>query len=425
MKGNGKTIRGLKEMLDTTIGLIADEEFIKRARMMAKHFTRERKIGFEGIVMFILGCARNTLQGALNTYIEKTGKMITYTKQAFSKARQRIKPEAFKEIFDLTPRYIYKKIKTRTYRKSHLIAIDGSKLNLPENEESRKIFGEQITGNAPQIQALASTLFDVLNGVIIDARFGSCRDSERRHAEDMIESFDSKMVKNPLFLFDRGYPSANLMELIENKGYHYIMRCDKTFLRSINVSEPDEVITNHFIKADKTLKFRLITVVGKNGEADYLITNILSKKYSIDDFVKLYHLRWGIETNYGTLKEKIQIENFTGSTPVAVAQDFYATLYLANLAAVVILDNRDEVEEKYNTPQKKYEYKTNINITLSSLKHRVVELFISRSSSRRNYLLDLIYTEVLNAVVPIKPSRSVPRVVRHSQNKFPLNKKNP
>jgi IS4 transposase len=33
---------------------------------------------------------------------------------------------------------------------------------------------------------------------------------------------------------------------------------------------------------------------------------------------ELYHLRWGIETFLGVLKERLKIENFTGKTVIAI-----------------------------------------------------------------------------------------------------------
>jgi hypothetical protein len=38
---------------------------------------------------------------------------------------------------------------------------------------------------------------------------------------------------------------------------------------------------------------------------------------------ELYHLRWGIETFLGVLKERLKIENFTGKTVIAIKQDFF------------------------------------------------------------------------------------------------------
>jgi hypothetical protein len=38
-------------------------------------------------------------------------------------------------------------------------------------------------------------------------------------------------------------------------------------------------------------------------------------------------MRWGIEMKYDELKDRLQIENFTGTTKIAIEQDFYSTIY--------------------------------------------------------------------------------------------------
>ncbi|WP_139339560.1 transposase [Bacillus dakarensis] len=51
----------------------------------------------------------------------------------------------------------------------------------------------------------------------------------------------------------------------------------------------------------------------------------------IQSFKSLYFKRWGIETKYDELKSKLQIQKFTGDTPVSVEQDFYASMFLSNI----------------------------------------------------------------------------------------------
>lgn len=51
----------------------------------------------------------------------------------------------------------------------------------------------------------------------------------------------------------------------------------------------------------------------------------------IEDFKELYFKRWGIEIKYDELKNRLEIENFTGATKIAIEQDFYASIYLSNM----------------------------------------------------------------------------------------------
>ena len=49
-------------------------------------------------------------------------------------------------------------------------------------------------------------------------------------------------------------------------------------------------------------------------------------------------MRWGIETNISPQKNIMQLESFSGLTVKAVEQDFYATVFTANLHAGLIKD---------------------------------------------------------------------------------------
>lgn len=385
-----------------------------------------RKLGFVDNMLLIASGMKRSLQAGLNAFLDETSrKKETYSKQAFSKGRQRIRPEAFKELSDGVVRQFYTFGITNTFKNFHALAIDGSRYNLPTNALLKAQFDVQITSGAEQVQALGSCLCDVLNGMIVDTRFGSCKDSERDHAADMILSLDESVVSNPLYLMDRGYPSAKLMALIEGQNQHYVMRCDPTFLRGIRINNADEIITHTFKKYEKPIRFRIITIQLESGTTEYLATNLFDESISIEDFKHLYHLRWGIESKYLDLKEKMQIENFTGATPIAVRQDYYATLFLANLCGAMAYDYRDEIEAIHNKPENKHTYKLNINLTIAALKDHVVEMLLISSPRKRTFLFNRILRRLQSAVVPIRPDRKEPRIRRHKLSKYPMNSKKP
>ena len=72
-------------------------------------------------------------------------------------------------------------------------------------------------------------------------------------------------------------------------------------------------------------------------------------------------MRWGIETAYETLKNRLQLENFTGTKPILLLQDIYSTIYLSNLVEDIILDAERELDQK-ETNRK---HKMMINQTVS------------------------------------------------------------
>ena len=89
--------------LSKTRQLFSNDDFLARSRTQDSFFTRRRKLDFAGVMTVSLNFLSKSLQTELDHYFEVCQQSeTTFSQQAFSKARQHIKPEAFKELFQLT-----------------------------------------------------------------------------------------------------------------------------------------------------------------------------------------------------------------------------------------------------------------------------------------------------------------------------------
>ena len=208
---------------------------------------------------------------------------------------------------------------------------------------------------------------------------------------------------------DRGYPSAELIDAIMNAGHKFIMRCPKGFLRGMKLPEMDNTLEHKFSKLKHSLKIRVVKIQLSSKETQCLITNILDSQITPDDFKWAYQKRWGIETKYNDVKNKLQIECFTGYSPVTVLQDFYATMFLANLAGVLEYDLHEEIEATHFSPENLYTYKMNITMAISELKKSVVDMLATTSRIRRECLYIKMASRLQKAVVPERKNRSEKR----------------
>ncbi len=102
----------------------------------------------------------------------------------------------------------------------------------------------------------------------------------------------------------------------------------------------------------EVINIRIISVKLDSGEYEYLATNIFDKSLTPEDFKELYFKRWPIELKYLELKERLQIEDFNGATPVAIIQEFYINLLYSNLSALVKSDADKTIESKSNSGNK-------------------------------------------------------------------------
>ena len=404
--------------------MLNDEQFINESKKRKQDFIRTRKFGFADTVGIILSKTGKGIKSAVRAFKESVGREnISYSQQAFSKGRTRIKWEAFRALHNVSVTEFYDNFEVKKYRGYRVCAIDGSKINLPYHSETASVFGVLSFSN-DQTQALCSCMCDVLNNVVIDAVLEQGNASERKLADQHVTYLSEINNDKELLLFDRGYISSGLMKHIEDNHFSYVMRVTEHSIKKMlaKVKSKDEILTHTFFDSKISLTLRLLKLeIPGTDTIEYLLTNILDPQFTPADFLKIYHMRWGIESRYDDLKNKLFLENFTGITPLAIRQDFYATMLLLNMAAMIANENEDEINRLHNTGNNTYFYKANINQIISLMKTNVIKMVMYSGTRKGNRLLKYIYNEVRSAVVPVRPGRSFPRAKKHPHNKFAQN----
>lgn len=118
---------------------------------------------------------------------------------------------------------------------------------------------------------------------------------------------------------------------------------------------------------------------------------MLDTKMTKEDFKHIYGKRWTIETNYDKLKNKIQIENFSGRRKRIIQQDFYANILIFNITTIIKHETNKEIKRKpKKTNKHKYKgYTTNFNIAIGLIKdqmNNIIEATKKRTeeNNRRN-----------------------------------------
>ena len=156
---------------------------------------------------------------------------------------------------------------------------------------------------------------------------------------------------------------------------------------------------------------------------EILITNLSREEFSIEDLKALYFKRWGIEIKYNEIKNRLIIENFTGDTPIAVKQDFYAAMYLTNMASLAKAEANEIIQKQNEGKDLKYEQKVNTNILIGKLKDSLVLMMLEENKSKRTEMFQEIMKKISRNKIPIRPGRKNPRKKGLKSNKYPLNQK--
>jgi hypothetical protein len=397
-------------------------EYRNLAKKRPKDFTRNRIMPFGELIIFMLMSHKNSTATALRRFFRDIGKeTVTMTQQSLSEARKKVTVQAFTCLFRLTVDAMTEDC-TKKWHNYRVYAIDGSKITLPADSSLRSHYGA-LGKDRTVPTAQASILYDVLNDIVCDAAIEPLSTDERTIAKKHIKAVDSLAANDSkLIIFDRGYPSFELIELLESKGLSYVMRVKSKFSKDID-SQASQDGYVWLEQNGKRIHVRVVKFALDSGETETLITNITDKRLGKNAFKKLYFLRWPVETKYDIVKNKLQLENFNTRTVEGIEQDFFAAMYLTNFAAATLIDVQSDIETARTGKNNKYRYKANMNELIGILKDRLVFAIAQDDPDMQVAMIDSILNEVRRNVVPIRPKRHVPRNNASRNSKFHHNQK--
>lgn len=361
------------------------------------------------------------------------------TNSAYNQARMKIKPEIFKHFITQLNKEFYSDNDERIllWGKFRLLACDCSFLNVPFVPALVDKYGALTNQHDTEVlNARCSILYDLENNIILGGALASYKIGEREMLLSLLNEI-RKSGFNELIILDRGYPSFDLVYELQKHKINFLIRLQSKFSGAIkefiDSNEEQAIIkfqpgknTNFFEKLynKKTgIIVRLVKVVLNSGEVEILMTSLTDMiEYPIEIFKDLYFKRWGIETLYDKLKNKLKVEEFTGYSEISIMQDFYCTLFLSNIQSLLVSEANDELKQK-NIKDKKHEYKVNTSLSIGFIKAKIVDLFMEGSDTE-NILTELEKLFVKN-VIPIRPNRSFKRdMLKYRKRKKPAITKN-
>lgn len=413
MKTLGRQFAKFIEMIGITQYILLDKKFKQMAKKRPQDFTRNRKMSFTEVCLALLNQVRCSTQVHLERFFDTIGRPEIYMEQqSFSDARQKINWEAFRYLFEEIGNFIYGQDKAwNTWHGYTVAAIDGSKTQLPGDPLLLRDFGGTGAG-AKAATAQASYLYDVLNDILIDARIDTLATDERTLAKQHLERLQKiPNLKKLLLVFDRGYPSADLVTEIATLGYDFLFRVRTKF--NVDFDAMPLGVHNYNFKCEQreTIPVRVIRLELDSGEIETLMTSIQDKRMGVEAFKALYFKRWGVETKIGELKHKIEIENFSGRTKLTIFQDFFVSVYLSNMIAVAVRESQKVIDFAAATGKQvnKYAYKVNRNHAVGVFKDRFIAALLEDDPHKRDKKVARVLALLAKEKTPIRPGRSVPR----------------
>ena len=171
----------------------------------------------------------------------------------------------------------------------------------------------------------------------------------------------------------------------------------------------------------KEIKVRLIKIP-LSDKNEILCTSLLdTEAFPYEEFAEVYQMRWGIEECFKMLKSRVDLEDFSGKTALAVEQDFFSKILLLNLCAVYSFPIEQKVREEYKADEnRKHSQKINKTSAVNNIKINLVKLFLLNIVDRTMCILDRI---IENTREIIRPNRSNKRNKKPKKTHYPNYKK--
>ena len=304
-------------------------------------------------------------------------------------------------------------------------------MNIPTTPETLELYGNAtFHGTKACAQLGLSSLYDVRNRMIIEVSINRHKFNEIAAADRHIEKVRETIGDEIPFMvtMDRAYPSApSFIRFIDN-GIYFLARLKtpdfKAEQQAMQSDDEDVDIQltynrrriyhgtkdEEIVNSRDSFRVRFVKVWLDDDHTSYemLATNLPRDLFPTDTFGELYHLRWRIETAYETLKDRLQLENFTGTKPILIEQDIYSTVYVSNIAEDIA---RDIEQEQANHLKNDYKHRmaVNRNVCIGILKNDLIYILLEKDPEKQDLLFQQMYDEISRNIVPVRSGRHYER----------------
>ena len=391
-------------------------------------FIRKRKMPIDDLTFSMINRKGLTLKLELRGYMNISHPGLKISKPGYLKQRMKLNPMAFVDLYQFHNRNFYSDPETELYTFNGflVLAVDGSNINVPTTSETLSVYGDASKHDRkPCAQMGFGCLYDSLNRMILDADITEIKFNEKAVAEKQISKVRDTIGDIPFMVtMDRGYPSTPMfLRMIDSKTY-FVARLKSSDYKheQQTLSSDDEdveieltkVRRNHYIgTSDEEImlsrdKFNLrmirVWLDAAHTEYEILATNLPRDMFPFDCFGEIYHLRWRIETAFQTLKDRLQMDNFTGTKPILLEQDVYCTIYVSNIAEDIARDIEQEQENHFKND---YTHRMAVNRTLciGLLKNDLIYILLEKDQKKQEILFQQLYDEISENIVPVRPDR--------------------
>jgi hypothetical protein len=298
-------------------------------------------------------------------------------------------------------------------------AVDGTQMCVPESAANLQVYrcggGNHGGTSYPMLRLV--TLVCCGTRTVIEAVFGS----DRRTETAMAAELTSAMRPGMIVLADRHYGYAPTITALAATGADLLIRVRNNHRYPIVGRLSDGSFTSRI----GTLPVRIVRVeitthtrAGDHRETYQLVSTICDPTCSAVELARLYHQRWEIETSYFELKSTLLGGRvLRARTPQGIDQEVYALLVTYQALRIAISDavlTRPDVDPDRGS----------FRIALDAARDQLIAATGVLTDTDRDAVVDLVGElgrQVLRHLLPIRRSRTSPRVVKRAISVYAAN----
>jgi hypothetical protein len=406
-------------------------EFCARHRRAPTDFTRQRLLTFPVVRLFLLQKTTRSVQRHLHSFLQQLWPQDPHgsvTPGGWTQARAKLSHTAFSALNQevLLPGFYAPEqaAHRRLWRGHRLRGGDGSLLRLPTHPQIIKTFGAVAVANhlgdtgTRYTPARLSVLYDLLNHLGLDARLAPVAQGE----VELVTAQLARVEPGDVLIWDRGFTGFTLLAQVRARGAHFVGRCSKSsFAAAQELFRADRAGESRLVRLaaasdqraglktlglPEELTVRLVSVRLSTGELEVLVTSLLEEAlYPTEEFLEVYHWRWGHETYHQLLKGRLDLENWSGQTEEAGRQDVQAAVLVANVETLL----SQEPQEILSAGDAGRQHPAQVNRAVSypALKERLLDLLWSPRPLAE--VLEEMQRWMEHTPVSVRPRRQVPR----------------
>ena len=375
---------------------------------------------------------RNTVQ-CITTWLTTAGVSPPSSDTgAYSKARgrlpesllQRLIPETAQHLAQaVSPDHLWCGRPVKVYDGTTVLMADSA-----ANQQEYRQHGNQAPGCGFPIARLV-VFFCLITGAVVSACIAPWSMSEIVMSRLLYKDLEA----NDVAMADQAYGSYVDLALIQQQGADGVLRkhhARHTDFRKGNmngigdhqvtwqkpVQRPDHMSEEEFAMIPETLMVREVclrlSLKGFRDQRIIVVTTLLdAKRYSAKQLTRLYGWRWpAAEVNLRHLKTTLKMEMLTAKTPEMVRKDIWAHLLGYNLLRSLM---------EYAAPLAD-DARTQLSLQ-GARQHfnQMLGLLATATQTIRKRLYAHLLENIASDLLPARPNRHEPRVVKRRPKSFP------